>query len=209
MMNVNYNDYSIPSRVKKKKNKMNKWILFASIALLFGIGLIAIYVHGNTPSQESQTLRSKKGQDQQISPPNQASQQDNQIVKDKNESSSQVDTNFSSAPDNNKNEVNQDMKSPWKPIGTVQTEPHTTNFTKNSQDWKEMVNAVQDATGIPAEKLIIWRFENGGAPDLVTGTVSTYENKNTPYQIKLQWVTNEGWMTVDLVQLNENPYLNQ
>ena len=97
----------------------------------------------------------------------------------------------------------------WEPIGTTQQEPHVMSFELDSTDWNEMVKAVLYATKIPEDKLIIWRLQNGGAPDLAIGTVSTYEYRNSPFQVHLKWVTNEGWMPTKVFQLEHNAYFNE
>ncbi len=97
----------------------------------------------------------------------------------------------------------------WEPIGTTQQEPHTTTFELDSVDWKEMVQAIVYATKISEDKLIIWRLQNGGAPDLAIGTVSTYEFRNSPLQVHLKWVSNEGWMPIKVFQLDHNSYFEE
>lgn len=97
----------------------------------------------------------------------------------------------------------------WEPIGTTQQEPHVNTFELDSVDWKEMVQAIVYATKIPEDKLIIWRLQNGGAPDLAIGTVSTYEFRNSPLQVHLKWVSNEGWMPIKVFQLDHNSYFEE
>lgn len=101
---------------------------------------------------------------------------------------------------------NANSEGKWEPIGTVQKEPFVAVYDKNHVNWKEMTRALQVATGL-GDDMIIWRIENGGDHQSAVGYVSTYENQNTPYQVRIEWVTNRGWKPVSVTQLSENPYL--
>lgn len=96
----------------------------------------------------------------------------------------------------------------WQPIGTVQEEPFTAVYEKEHVNWEEMTKALQYATGL-GDGMTIWFIENGGDHKSAVGTVSDYSTRTTPYKVRLEWVTNEGWMPVSLEQLDENPYLEK
>ncbi|MBU8905546.1 YrrS family protein [Desertibacillus haloalkaliphilus] len=97
----------------------------------------------------------------------------------------------------------------WEPIGTSQQEsaeePFVADYDENGQNWAEMERALQYATGL-GEDMVIWRLGNGGSPQTAVGTVSTYENRQTPYQVRLEWVMNEGWKPTSVEVLDSNPY---
>lgn len=86
----------------------------------------------------------------------------------------------------------------WQPIGTSQSGPHTTQFDDNTQDWKEMIQAVSYAIQVPADTLTIWYLGNNG-PNKAIGTVSAKDTKQK-YKVYIEWVDNEGWKPT-LVQL--------
>lgn len=94
----------------------------------------------------------------------------------------------------------------WKPIGTVQEEPFVAVYEKEHINWEEMTNALQYATGL-GDEMIIWMLRNGGDHQSAVGTVSDHLNKSTPFEVRIEWVTNEGWMPVEVEILKENPYL--
>lgn len=87
----------------------------------------------------------------------------------------------------------------WEPIGTVQEEPHTTQFNKETQDWLEMEEAIQLATGL--EQMTTLWIGNGGNQKAI-GTVSSMDKTNI-YRVYLTWVTNEGWQPTKVEKLKE------
>lgn len=86
----------------------------------------------------------------------------------------------------------------WQPIGTSQSGPHTTQFDDNTQDWKEMIQAISYAIQVPADTLTIWYLGNNGSNKAV-GTVTAKDTKQK-YKVYIEWVDNEGWKPT-LVQL--------
>ncbi|MFC5629786.1 YrrS family protein [Aliibacillus thermotolerans] len=93
----------------------------------------------------------------------------------------------------------------WEPVGTSQTGPFQHDFNRGSQNWKEMENALRYATAIPMEEMTIWRLENGGE-NIAIGTVSDASTHDQPYQVTMQFVENEGWQPIEVIQLDHNPY---
>ncbi|MGO4887369.1 YrrS family protein [Anaerobacillus sp. MEB173] len=93
------------------------------------------------------------------------------------------------------------IEGPWEPIGTVQSEPFVAVYDKEHQNWVEMRQALQYATRL-GEDMVIWRLGNGGSPQSAEGIVSTYENRNTPYKVRLEWVEHQGWkpVSVEVIQ---------
>lgn len=94
----------------------------------------------------------------------------------------------------------------WTPIGTVQPEPFTAVYDQEHVNWQEMTRAFQYATGI-GENITIWWIRNGGNHQSAIGIVSDYPNRNTPYEVRIEWVTNQGWKPVSVKKLDSNPYL--
>ncbi|HHY21679.1 MAG TPA: DUF1510 family protein, partial [Bacilli bacterium] len=47
---------------------------------------------------------------------------------------------------------------------------------------------------------------NGGSPQSAEGVVSDPGNADTPYKVRLEWVTEKGWKPVSVEQLDRNPY---
>lgn len=117
------------------------------------------------------------------------------------ENNEQTDTENEPARQENSGQAGQ-----WEPIGTVQQEPFVAVYEKDHVNWEEMTRALQVATGL-GDDMIIWRIENGGDHQSAVGYVSTYEKQNTPYEVRIEWVTNRGWKPVSVNQLSENRFL--
>lgn len=79
----------------------------------------------------------------------------------------------------------------WKPIGTSQSEPHTTKFDSSSQDWKEMTQSISYALNIPADTLTILFLGNNG-PNKAIGTVQAKDTKQK-YKVYIEWAESKGW----------------
>ncbi|WP_240050911.1 YrrS family protein [Metabacillus litoralis] len=99
-------------------------------------------------------------------------------------------------------EIAETIENPaWSPIGTSQTEPHSANYTKGSQDWNEMTKALSYATGIPESDMIIWFLGNNGGPNDAAGTISP-KDKSVKYKVYITWVENNGWKPTKIEKLN-------
>lgn len=122
------------------------------------------------------------------------------------ENNNNDDNNENNEENNDNNDERPETEGNWEPIGTVQSEPFTISFERGSTNWNEMVQALTYATGLSEDEVTLWRIENGGDQKSAVGTLSTPENSNTPYQVRIEWVTNEGWMPVSVERLNSNPY---
>jgi cytoskeletal protein RodZ len=86
---------------------------------------------------------------------------------------------------------------PWEPIGTSQAEPHQKSYDDQSQDWKEMIQALSYATNIPEDQMTIFWLGNGGGPDLSKGTVQSKVEK-VKYDVVLQWIPEKGWQPISV-----------
>jgi cytoskeletal protein RodZ len=89
---------------------------------------------------------------------------------------------------------------PWEPIGTSQAEPHQKSYDDQSQDWKEMIQALSYATNIPEDQMTIFWLGNGGGPDLSKGTVQSKTEK-IKYDVILQWIPEKGWQPISVTQV--------
>jgi cytoskeletal protein RodZ len=87
---------------------------------------------------------------------------------------------------------------PWEPIGTIQHDPHTTDYTQGSVDWNERIKALLYATNINDNDYTLWRLENGGGPDKSKGIISSKEAPDKKYDVLLQWVKDQGWKPVSV-----------
>ncbi|APH04299.1 YrrS family protein [Bacillus weihaiensis] len=99
-------------------------------------------------------------------------------------------------------EIAETIENPgWSPVGTSQTEPHTADYTKGSQDWTEMTKALSYATGIPESDMIIWFLGNNGSPNDAVGTISP-KDQSIKYKVYITWVENKGWKPIKIEKLN-------
>ena len=89
----------------------------------------------------------------------------------------------------------------WPPIGTVQEEPHTTNYSDGSEDRIEIKRAVSQVTGIEENDMIEHWVGNDGDQKVVA-TVSSKSTEEV-YQVYLSWIDNEGWQVKKVERIKE------
>lgn len=87
----------------------------------------------------------------------------------------------------------------WQPIQTNQVEPNLINFNKDSDNWAEMVTAIESVVEID-DMLIHWLGNNG--EQQAVGTVSTRDHTEI-YRVFIAWVANEGWQPTRVEQLKQ------
>ncbi len=92
----------------------------------------------------------------------------------------------------------------WSPVGTEQEGPHTTQFDKSSQDWKEMHEAIEVATDLQEEQMTTHWIGNDGEQKVVA-TVSDHNTTNV-YRVYLSWVDEKGWQPTKVEVLEEVDY---
>nr|WP_269151651.1 YrrS family protein [Sutcliffiella horikoshii] len=88
----------------------------------------------------------------------------------------------------------------WGPVGTTQSEPHTSVYDEGHVDWKEKLDAVHAATGLNSGDYTLYFLGNGGSEHLAVASIkdkSTGEN----FKVYLEWVTNKGWKPTKVEQV--------
>ena len=103
--------------------------------------------------------------------------------------------------DPSSNVIKEVINPSWQPIGTTQSEPHVTTFDKNSVDWKEMLDAISYATGLPHSEMIVWFIGNNG-PNKAVATISTKDQQKY-YKVYIEWVEQQGWKPTKVQHLKE------
>ncbi|WP_088102582.1 YrrS family protein [Halalkalibacter urbisdiaboli] len=187
-------------RKKKRINSvLNVAIGVVVILILFFAAQIFLGMsESEEVSVESETEETEIEQEE----PNQA------VNEDENDEASNVEEDLNNVEEEDPQEEEQLEPVPdgeWQPIGTEQTGEFSHDFTKNSVNWNEMTKAIQYATGL-GDDMIVWRLENGGSATSALGTVSAPDKQDTPYQVRLEWIDGQGWLPVEKVELESNPY---
>jgi Domain of unknown function (DUF1510) len=85
----------------------------------------------------------------------------------------------------------------WRPIGTIQSGEHVSQYDLESVDWDEKKQALAYATGLSQDSMIFWRIKNGGGPQKSVGIVSS-KDKSEKYRVYLEWVDGQGWKPVKM-----------
>lgn len=120
-------------------------------------------------------------------------------LKEEDEDEDKTDVQLKEVSSSDSN-VSEAYEGDWEPIGTEQSEPHETVFDKDSEDWKEMEEAVRVATGL--DEMITFYIENGGDDTAIATVTSTDESEK--YRVTISWVKEEGWQPILLEELIEN-----
>ncbi|OIJ16628.1 hypothetical protein BKP37_05180 [Anaerobacillus alkalilacustris] len=195
---------------KRKRKKVQKIFNLAIIVVVFMVLLVG-----------GQVLFSDKSSETVVENNNERSEviegEDKEVISEEN-NIKETDGVLPSSDDRNDEEIDASnivtsemtpsQSGEWKPIGTVQEEPFSAVYSKEHINWKEMTQAFQYATGL-GEDMTIWHVGNGGDHQSAVGIVADATTRATPYQVRIEWVTNGGWMPVSVQQLDENPYMSR
>ncbi|WP_216829074.1 YrrS family protein [Alkalihalobacterium elongatum] len=192
---------------QRKKRRLNRLYNVAIGIVAILIIYVAVQLFFTSGSEEVIADNEQEQQEEQDQQEDQSEETSQTIENDREIESSQEEVENEEAREEDEERTEEELfEGEWMPIGTVQSEPFEINFSKDHVNWKEMTHAIQYATGL-GDDIIIWRIENGGDPMSAVGTVSDPANKNTPYRVRIEWVTDRGWRPVEVIQLSSNPYL--
>lgn len=207
------------NRARKRKIKLIIMSIAAIIGIVLIIGVINIF-SGDSEKANNVALEEPNETEQAIDDAAEKIVDDNQTD---DETVSIEDDQEATQNDNMTENEKQDTATPsnstktepsesklvgsieqdWEPVGTEQEGEHVTDFTKGSQDWEEMTQAVSSATGLSNDNMIVWWMGNGGAPDKASSTVST-KDKGTYYRVQLEWENGSGWKPVKVEEIEGN-----
>lgn len=186
---------------RSKQRKVNR-VLNTFIAIVFALILFFGWkwlFANDRPVKETNTSP-QSVEVETNEPPN--DEQPSETETEINEQQSNDTVEETVVDDPNSNVIREIVNPSWQPIGTTQSEPHVTQYDKNSVDWKEMLDAISYATGISSSDLIVWFIGNGGSPNHAVATVSK-KDKTEHYKVFIEWVTNEGWKPTKVQQLKK------
>lgn len=187
---------------RRKKRKINRLLNIAIIVVLF---LIAIFVYQLFFKSSDEEVVKEEEIEEII--------EEEEIMDEEELEQSDERENENLLEEDRDNDLETDIEeqsreAEWEPIGTIQEEPFHAVFEKDHVNWQEMTKALQVATGL-GDEMIIWWLGNGGDHLSAVGYVSTSETEETPFKVRLEWVTNRGWKPVSVEQVLENPYLQR
>ncbi len=207
-----WNEPQIPTRSSRNQhNRMNRLLNWAigivCVAILIIGGYLLIKVIQPTPhttakpkaSHATKTAQSVKSTKSNATASNQTNASGSGTDASASSDPSSSDSSTTSTGDSVSNTnaayhfVGGGVNGPWSPIGTVQSEPHQTNYNKGEVDWNEQIKALLYATNINDNDYILWWLGNGGSADSSKGIISTKEAPKKKYDVILQWVKNQGW----------------
>ena len=88
----------------------------------------------------------------------------------------------------------------WGPIGTSQSEPHTSVYQEGHVDWDEKLQAVSAATGLASGDYTLYFLGNGGSEH---HSIASIKNKASGenFKVYLEWVTGKGWKPTKVEQV--------
>lgn len=189
--------YSRAERHKKRRKNKRKVLFFAGLAVVFCVILFSLIVFGNkegTATQETsdktdelETKIVKSDDDEGEDPINSIDVGDTVEAIDE-EDKEKVEIEEIESQDSN---VIKAYEGDWKPIGTEQVGPHTTNYNDGSDDRAEIKKAVAAVTGIEEDKMIEHWVGNGGDQKVIS-TVQDEANDDI-YRVYLEWIDEDGW----------------
>lgn len=173
--------------MKRRKNNRNIFF-FILLAILFFVILLFLIFSGNkdeTPEKNDKQIESQETNENGIK------DNDNEDLEDNETQIEEVYDVVIEKVNSDDPNVIEAFRGNWPPIGTVQEEPHTTDYTDGSQDRIEIKRAISLVTKIDENDMTELWVGNDGHQKVVA-TVTNKE-KTEIYRIYLTWVENEGW----------------
>ncbi|MCM3716953.1 YrrS family protein [Fictibacillus phosphorivorans] len=190
-----------------EKRKQNRFLNIA-IGLVFLLIVVVAFnlfsgddnkTASTSDSEQTESNQGTKEEDSSIEMESDKGDQNSSSDESENQKED-TETNTEETPPDSETPEGGGPEGPWSPIGTSQTEPHQKSYDSQSQDWKEMVQALSYATNIPEDQMTIFWLGNGGGPDLSKGTVQSKTEK-VKYDVVLQWIPEKGWQPTSVTQV--------
>ncbi|CQR46922.1 hypothetical protein BN1058_01206 [Paraliobacillus sp. PM-2] len=196
---------------KRRKNK--KLLLFFSISAMVVFVLFFVIQTITSDSPDKKVAQNQDDKTQEISgdKPNDPLENGNADEQAMNDSNDDAETTSNDTSDQvielKELEVDDELVTEaytanWEPVQTVQSEPHEISWEQDSQDWKEMLQAAQLATGLDQEE-ISYLWVSGNGPQKVIATFSN-QAESEHYRVYLSWIENTGWQPTRVDHLKEN-----
>ena len=129
-------------------------------------------------------------------------EKDKEKEEEKEEESNEADESETEVSENSDDpNVIKTLTNPgWGPVGTSQSEPHTSVYDEGHVDWNEKLKAVEAATRLSSGDYTLIFLGNGGSEH---SSVASIKNKSTGenFKVYLEWVTNKGWKPTKVEQV--------
>lgn len=188
-----------PSRSERqRKRRKNERILYSLIAIfILSLGMLIFFISkGSTDLKEEQADRNEVEE--------RLGQEESEDYIDENdeiefdEFEEEIVIQYVDSDDEN---VIEAFVGNWPPIGTNQSEPHTTNFEDGSDDRNEIRKAVLQVTNIDEENLLELWIGNGGEQKVIANVQD--RSNDDIYRVYLSWIEYEGWQVTLVEKLKE------
>lgn len=203
------------SRIDRYEKKRKNTSLISSLSVLLAvlvIALIGVFFLGgnsNNEAEESEEKIEAKKETLQESTEESNSSSDGDESQEKEDNVENSDVLKKQAVASADENVKEAYTANWEPVGTKQKEPHSVVIEQNTQEWKEMMEAVTVATGVNEEELVAWWVTRGGSQEVIA-TVSDRAETET-FRVYLHWEENKGYRPdkVEILVENDQKYRYQ
>ena len=156
----------------------------------------------NEAKQESEEEAATKEEEETDADSEAEESEEKDADKEKEEESNEADDSETEVSENSDDpNVIKTMTNPgWGPVGTSQSEPHTSVYEEGHVDWNEKLKAVEAATRLNSGDYTLYFLGNGGSEH---ASVASIKNKTTGenFKVYLEWVTNKGWKPTKVEQV--------
>lgn len=211
------------TRRLKKKRKNNRWIIvLVGILLIFILSIISAPIIANLMYSDPGTNEEGMDDPTALDQENDESERSDIMPTDDEEDeptdrpNTEADGDLSpKTPDDyeltfvesTEENVVSSYTADWQPILTVQEEPHTISFEKDSTDWKEMLQAATLATGIDAENMQYLWVSGNGPGKVITTYTDRLSSEN--FRVHIEWRENQGYTPTQVDMLYSHDQMNR
>ncbi|MGD6991534.1 YrrS family protein [Sutcliffiella horikoshii] len=155
-----------------------------------------------TDEEEAESEEAEESAEQDAEEEKDKEKEEKDKEEEKEEESNEADDSETEVSENSDDpNVIKTMTNPgWGPVGTSQSEPHTSVYDEGHVDWDEKLKAVEAATRLSSSDYTLIFLGNGGSEH---SSIASIKNKSTGenFKVYLEWVTNKGWKPTKVEQV--------
>ncbi|MDX5475862.1 MAG: YrrS family protein [Bacillaceae bacterium] len=204
--------YTRTSKKKKANTVLNILIGVVFVAIIF-LGSSLFFGKGNNTEQaatteqeptkiETEVEENEEETEENVEPPEEPKEeeelQEEEVTEEPVEEEPAAEEENVVEENTSDSQVKQVItNSSWAPVGTTQSEPHTSVYDSDHVDWAEKIKAINYALGKSESDYTLWFLGNGGDAHSAIARV-TVKGTSEHYRVYLQWVTNQGWKPVKM-----------
>ncbi|MDL4841462.1 YrrS family protein [Aquibacillus rhizosphaerae] len=217
-MSDDYNSITRVNRFEKRRKNTKALTIFGSLGGLLIVFLIGLFIFGgNNEDDEVKSANndngivennsdSKEKNSNNASSENEVDSTEREEVETESALDGQDDADQSKIEletvESSDENVIEAFTGNWQPVGTTQSGDFSFSWETDSEDWKELMEAVRLATRLNEDDMTEWWVGRDGDQKVVATVSNNAETEI--YRVYVTWVNDQGWKPTRVEILKEN-----